>query len=70
VQPVGVAKGTLMLSAYCPRHGSTVLYSPSSITGIRNTPLGIEVTIECYCGELIEVLSGASSAEPAVASAR
>lgn len=47
-----------MFSAYCPRHAAEVLYSASSIRGIRNTPHGIVLTIECYDGERFEVLSG------------
>lgn len=58
-----------MIAAFCPRHATTVLYSPSSIVALRNTPLGVEVVIECYDGELIEVLMGATTPEPALQAA-
>lgn len=54
-----------MFSAYCPRHDAVVLYSSSNIVELRNTPLGVEMTVECYDGERFEVLSG-QTAEPAL----
>lgn len=40
-----------MLAAYCPRHAGTVLFSESRIGSLRNTSHGVEVELDCYCGE-------------------
>lgn len=47
-----------MYAPYCPRHGSRVLLSWPRLRWLENTPEGIELTFECYCGEHVEVLTG------------
>jgi len=47
-----------MLAAYCPRHGSTVLFSEARISVLRNTPHGPEVELDCYCGEHLVLVRG------------
>ncbi|MBA2528902.1 MAG: hypothetical protein H0V19_02885 [Euzebyales bacterium] len=47
-----------MLAAYCPAHGATLLLSESRIRRLANTPRGIELLLECYCGQPIEMLTG------------
>lgn len=47
-----------MFDAYCQRCRAHGLFSLSRIARLENSPLGIEVTVRCYCGELIEVLLG------------
>ena len=53
-----------MLDAYCPNCDAVYLYSLSRIRGLANSPLGIELTLECYCGRIIEVLTGWGPALP------
>jgi hypothetical protein len=47
-----------MFDANCPACGITGLYPLSHITHLVNSPLGIEVTVHCWCGEDFEVLLG------------
>jgi hypothetical protein len=47
-----------MFDAYCHVCQSHGLYPLSRITKLENSPLGIEVSLRCYCGEPIEVLLG------------
>ncbi|MGH8870051.1 MAG: hypothetical protein ACRDYU_18940 [Actinomycetes bacterium] len=47
-----------MLAAYCPRHDSSVLFTESRISRLRNTAAGIEVELDCYCGEHLRLLRG------------
>lgn len=53
-----------MIAAYCPGHHATLLFSESRIRGLFNTPIGIELFLECYCGERIEILTGRTADEP------
>jgi len=55
-----------MLSAYCPRHEATLLFSTSSIVSMKNTPLGIEIVLRCFCGEHLEVLTGRARITPGI----
>jgi hypothetical protein len=47
-----------VLVAYCPRHGRSVLFSESRLSRMRNTPAGVEVELDCYCGEHLRLLGG------------
>lgn len=47
-----------MFDAYCYACRAHGLYPLSRIGKVENSPLGIEVTVRCYCGEVIEVLLG------------
>ncbi len=59
-----------MLAAYCPRDDATWLFSETRIRALANTPIGIEVRLECYCGEQIEFLTGITADEPATSPPR
>lgn len=39
-----------MFAPFCPEHGSRVLLSTDQITGVRTTPLGIEISYRYHCG--------------------
>jgi hypothetical protein len=56
-----------MFAAHCPEHGSEVLLPFSRLRCLRNTPLGIELAFECWCGASLEILTGYSAAEPVCA---
>ena len=46
-----------MFSVHCAGHRSRVILSNRQITGLRNTPEGIELHWRCSCGtEGVEVL--------------
>jgi hypothetical protein len=47
-----------VFDAYCPACGKVGLYGFSRLRGLENSTLGIELTIECYCGEILTVLTG------------
>jgi hypothetical protein len=47
-----------VLVAYCPRHGRSVLFSESRLSRLRNTPAGVQVELDCYCGEHLRLLGG------------
>lgn len=47
-----------MLAAFCPRHRGTVLFSESRISSMRNTSGGVEVELDCYCGEHLLIRRG------------
>lgn len=47
-----------MLAAHCPVCDVTQLYSYRHLRCLCNTPLGIEMVIDCYCGERFEQLTG------------
>jgi hypothetical protein len=47
-----------VFDAYCPRCEAVRLYPISRLTRLVNSPLGIEVTVGCWCGESFEVLLG------------
>lgn len=47
-----------MLDAYCPACRATRLYPLSHILRLVNSPLGIEVTVRCWCDEQFELLLG------------
>lgn len=47
-----------MFDAHCPACDMTGLYPLSHVTSLVNSPLGIEVTVRCWCGETFEVLLG------------
>jgi hypothetical protein len=34
----------------CPTHGTRVLLTARSVTGVRNLPAGIELDWRCHCG--------------------
>jgi len=47
-----------MFDAYCPACRAVSLYGISRIRGLVNSPIGIELTLECHCGQIINVLTG------------
>lgn len=47
-----------MLDAYCPTCRAVRLYPLSHIERLVNSPLGIEVTVRCWCGDEFELLLG------------
>jgi hypothetical protein len=47
-----------MFGAHCPRCDRVGLYGVSRMRGLVNSPLGIELTFECYCGEILTILTG------------
>lgn len=47
-----------MFDTHCPGCKSFRLLPISRLRGLVNSPLGIEVTLECYCGEIFELLLG------------
>jgi hypothetical protein len=57
-----------VFSTYCPRCDAEVLLTYGRLRSLANTPLGIELAFTCWCGEALEVLSGASAPEPALRS--
>ena len=54
-----------MFAPFCPQHDSRVLLSLHDITGLRSTPLGIEVAFRCHCGYRGVWLTGLPEAVPA-----
>lgn len=46
-----------MLTIYCPTHNSEVLVGPRRIRHLANTPQGVELVVECYCGRRVDVLA-------------
>lgn len=46
-----------MLTIYCPTHNSEVLVGPRRIRHLANTPHGVELVVECYCGHRADVLA-------------
>ncbi len=49
-----------MLTVYCPRHRSRVLLSDQHIRAVHNTVHGIVIEVECFDGERILMVTGAS----------
>jgi hypothetical protein len=47
-----------MFDAYCHSCQMHGIYPLSHITRLVNSPLGIEVTVRCWCGDTFEVLLG------------
>lgn len=47
-----------MLDAHCPACDAVGLYPISHIVRMVNSPLGIELTVRCWCGNDIELLLG------------
>jgi len=47
-----------MFDAYCPACRAVGLYGMSRLRGLTNSALGIELTLECHCGEILTVLTG------------
>jgi hypothetical protein len=47
-----------MLAAHCPACDVTQLYSYSHIHSLHNTQRGIQLVMDCYCGERFTVLTG------------
>ncbi|PZS33572.1 MAG: hypothetical protein DLM59_06375 [Pseudonocardiales bacterium] len=47
-----------MFSAYCPRHGSEVLFGERRIRRLQNIDGVILVEVECYDGERITIVTG------------
>ena len=39
-----------MFSAYCPRHGCTVLLSLNDIGALQRDATGIQICFTCQCG--------------------
>jgi hypothetical protein len=54
----------LMFTAYCPREAADVLLTYGRLRTMRNSPLGIELAFDCWCGEALEVLTGYAAPEP------
>jgi hypothetical protein len=50
-----------MFALHCTTTDSTVLLSASSIVALRNAPAGIEVVLECHCGEHLTVVQPRTS---------
>jgi hypothetical protein len=48
-----------MFAVHCTTWDSTVLLSTSSIIALSNTAVGVVVTLECHCGEVHDVQTGA-----------
>lgn len=48
----------IMLTIYCPTHNSEVLVGPRRIRHLVNTPHGIELVVECYCGHRVDAVTG------------
>ncbi|MPZ87698.1 MAG: hypothetical protein GEU81_06395 [Nitriliruptorales bacterium] len=48
----------VMFDAHCPRCNAIRLLPISRLRSLVNSPLGIEVTLECYCGAVFELLLG------------
>lgn len=46
-----------MLDVYCPHCNAVGLFWASQVR-LRNSPLGIEAAVDCYCGRPVEVLLG------------
>lgn len=53
-----------MFSAHCPVCNGPVLLSWSRLRSLANTPLGIELAFDCWCGTRLEVLTGRTADEP------
>jgi DNA-directed RNA polymerase subunit RPC12/RpoP len=49
-----------MFAIECPRHGHRVLVPETRIRGLHNTPRGIRLEIECWCGARVTVRTGRS----------
>jgi hypothetical protein len=47
-----------MFDAFCYACETHGIFPLSRITRLANSPLGIEVTVRCWCGESFEVLLG------------
>lgn len=58
-----------MIDAYCPSCDAVALYSLSRVA-LLHTPLGIEISVRCYCGRVLEIVSGAGPRLPATAGHR
>jgi hypothetical protein len=56
-----------MFDAYCPTCRTVRLY-PLSHIRLVNSPLGIEVTVTCWCGTSFELLLGRGPRDLALAS--
>lgn len=53
-----------MFDAHCPRCDAVRMLPISRLRSLVNSPLGIEVTLECYCGEVFELLLGRGPVMP------
>lgn len=53
-----------MFSAYCPAEDAEVLLTYGRLRSLSNTPEGIELRFACWCGQTIEVLTGATAEVP------
>ena len=47
-----------MFTAYCPRHGSNILFSESEIRRLSNADGEIVVEVQCFDGERIVLHTG------------
>jgi hypothetical protein len=56
-----------MFAIDCPRHRTTMLVSERRIRALRNTPTGIELDVECYCGHVQSIKTGRRHATTAAA---
>lgn len=45
-----------MFAVHCTTTDATVLLSTSSIVALRNASAGIEVVLECHCGEHLTIV--------------
>ncbi len=52
-----------MFSVYCETHEAHVLLGAESITHVANTSEGIVVSLECYCGAQLQVLTGGQTTD-------
>ncbi len=51
-----------MFAIDCPTHGSRVLVTERRIRNLVNTPAGILLDVECWCGTHVQVLTGRNAA--------
>jgi hypothetical protein len=47
-----------MFAIQCPNHGTEVLVTERRIRRMENTPGGIVMDVECYCGTHVVVRTG------------
>jgi hypothetical protein len=47
-----------MISIDCPRHDARVLVGASRIRSFHNTPYGIYLSVDCYCGQRVAIATG------------
>jgi hypothetical protein len=47
-----------MFAIDCSQHGGRVLVGPGRIRAFHNTDRGILLSVECYCGHRVALLTG------------